>query len=108
MQPSGFFLHKRLLCLDQLRSCSVQADDELTILALDQYRISDMETGERVCSCIHSVRKPSVPVRSSLPCVCPPFSIVWLETKQAADLGSLPHLQLIYSNSYSIMRLNFR
>ena len=35
-------------------------------------------------------------------------SIVCLETKRAADLGSLPHLQLIYSNSYSIVRLIFR
>lgn len=32
--------------------------------------------------------------------------LFWLETKQAADSGSPPHLQLIYSNSYPIVRLN--
>ena len=43
MQFSGFLLHKRLFCLDHLRSCSVQANDELAVLASDQYRISNME-----------------------------------------------------------------
>ena len=45
MQFSGFFLQKCLFCFDQLFSFGVQADDELAILAFNQYRISDMETG---------------------------------------------------------------
>lgn len=95
MQLSGFFLHKRLLCLNQLRSCSIQADDKLAVFAFDRYRISDTETGilppttasstglpERICNCIRSVHTPSVLLRSSLPCVCPPFSIDCFGLKQ--------------------------